>query len=292
MNPPRRDNLRLGALNAVGAAASFAATGACIKAAADTMPNEVVVFFRNAVALLLLLPWLARVRLSGLRTRRWGGHLLRATFGTAAMYCFFYSLAHLNLAEAVLLNYSAPLYIPLIAWIWIQERPPWIVLPVSLLGLGGIALIAKPSGEALVAPAALVGAASGFLAGLAMVSLRRISATEPTPRIIFFFALISTLISSPPAALAWITPSPFALAAMIGGGLFATIGQVFLTRAYSLAPAARVGAVAYSSVVFAALIGWLLWGETPDRLAFAGGMLVIAACLLASWTGRQARPAA
>lgn len=283
------DNLPRAAGHAVAAAAAFAVVGACIKAASASMPNEVVVFFRNAVALLVLLPWLLKVRIRGLYTQRLGGHLLRAGFGVAAMYCFFYALHHLNLAEAVLLNYSAPLFIPLIAWAWIKETPPWIILPAGVLGLVGIGLIVKPEGTHLISLPAAVGALSGVLAAAAMVSIRRISRSEPTPRIVFYFSGLATIISAVPLLWAWQTPGPAALLAMIGAGLFATIGQLSLTQAYSLAPAARIGAITYCSVIFAALLGWLIWDETPDRRAALGAVLVIGTCILATLRSR-ARP--
>jgi drug/metabolite transporter (DMT)-like permease len=281
------EDLRAAAVNAVIAAAAFAGVGACIKAASASMPNEVVVFFRNAVALLLLLPWILRVRLAGLRTRHMSGHLLRAGFGLSAMYCFFYALHHLHLAEAVLLNYSAPLFIPLIAWLWIRETPPLIIIPVTLLGLTGIALIVKPGTAGLLAWPAAIGILSGVLAAAAMVSIRRISKTESTPRIVFYFSLFSTLISAVPLLWTWTTPDMPTMSIMIAAGMLALLGQLCLTRAYSLAPAARVGAMTYTSVIFAAGLGWLFWSEAPDGFSIVGAAVVVAACVLATW--QQAR---
>ena len=286
--PP--DDLRLGALYALGAAASFAMVGACIKTASATMPNEMVVFMRNAVALVALLPWILRVRVRGLATRHLGGHLLRAGFGLAAMYCFFHALHHLHLAEAVLLNYSAPLFIPVIAWLWLREVPPLVILPVSVFGFCGIALIVDPASAGLLRWPALIGALSGVLAA-PMVSIRRVSRTETTPRIVFYFSLLSTLISGVPLLWAWERPETSAFWVMVGAGVLALVGQLCLTRAYSVAPAARVGAITYSSVVFAALLGWALWGETPSVQAMGGAVLVVAACILASWQQKRATPA-
>jgi len=284
---PIPENLRLGALFAVGAAACFAGVGACIKAASATLPNEMVVFLRNAVALAALLPWILRVRLRGLATHNLPGHLYRAGFGLAAMYCFFYALHHLQLAEAVLLNYSAPLFIPLIAWVWLREVPPLIIAPVTVLGFAGITLILNPGAEGLLRWPALVGAVSGVLAAAAMVSIRRVARTETTPRIVFYFSLFSTLFSAVPLLWAWQTPLPLALAVMLVAGVLALLGQLCLTRAYSLAPAARVGAITYISVVFAAGIGWLVWNETPSMMAAGGAALVVTACVMASWQMRR-----
>ena len=79
-----------------------------------------------------------------------------------------------------------------------------------------------------------------------------------------------------------------AFSIMVGAGVLALIGQLCLTRAYSVAPAARVGAISYSSVVFAAILGWALWGETPTQQAMGGAVLVVAACILASWQQKRA----
>lgn len=286
---PSSDNLRQGALNALVAAAGFAAAGACIKAASATLPNEMVVFSRNAVALLMMLPWLARVRLAGLRTQRTGGHLLRAGFGLTAMYCFFYALHHLPLAEAMLLNYTAPLFIPLIAWGWIGERPPWVLIPASGLGVVGIALIIKPGGDTLLSLPAAIALLSGMFGAAAMVSIRRIAHVEPTTRIVFYFMFYGTLFSAVPLLWAWQTPEPAALAALIGSGVFALAGQLTLTRAYALLPAARVGAMSYMTVVFAALIGWLFWAEAPDGASILGAVAVMVACVLVSARLRRRR---
>jgi len=278
-----QDNLRRGARHAIQAAAAFAVTGACIKAAAPSTPNEVVVFIRCLVSLLALLPWLLRLGVGSLRTQRIGGHLWRSAFGVLAMYAFFYAIGRLPLAEAMLLTYSTPLWIPFIAWLWIGERPPLVALPATLLGLAGIALIVKPGHAELDWVAGLIGVASGVLAACAMVSIRRISDTEPALRIVFYFALMATAITAIPLLWAWQTPSLEALMLLIGAGLFATVGQLNLTQAYSYAPAARVGPFTYTAVLFSAGLAWLIWDEALDRWSALGAVLVIATCVMVSW---------
>lgn len=277
-----RDNLRRGALHAVLAAAAFSAMGVCIKLAAATTPNAVIVFVRCAVSLCILLPWLLRRGGPGIRTHRLGGHLWRAGFGILAMYAFFYAIARLPLAEAILLTYSTPLWIPFIAWAWIGEKPAAVAFPAALLGLIGIALIVKPGVHPIDPVAGLVGAASGVLAGCAMVSIRRISDTEPPARIVFYFALMGTAIASLPLIWAWTPPSPSALALLVGAGLLATLGQIHLTRAYGCAPAALISPFTYVAVPISAALGWLLWNERPDAWSALGALLVIATCVLVS----------
>ena len=281
------DNLPLGALFAVLAAASFSVMAAGVKVAARDVGSEQIVFFRCATSLLVLLPWLLRHGASAIRTQRLGGHLWRAAFGTCAMYLFFYALAHLHLAEAILLTYSTPLFIPFIAWLWIHEPPPPVIFPAVALGLIGIALIARPGAGLGVSPASVAGVLSGVCAAAAMVSIRRIADTEPAARVVFYFSVVSTLIAAVPLAWAWAPLSVSTLLLLLGIGVLATLGQLCLTRAYALAPAARIGAFTYIAVVFGGLLGWMLWDETPDAASALGMALVIGCCLLAGWRPRS-----
>lgn len=280
-------DLRRGALHALISATAFSAMGACIKQAAQTTPNELVVFVRCAVSLAILLPWLTRRSGAGIRTARLGGHLLRAGFGIASMYAFFYAIAHLPLAEAMLLTYSMPLWIPFIAWVWLRERPSPVVFPAAFLGLVGIGLITRPGLHPVDPFAALVGAASGLLAAGAMVSIRRLTDTEPATRVVFYFALLGTAIASVPLLWAWQPPSLPALGLLVAAGTLATFGQIHLTRAYSCAPAALVGPFTYVTVLLAAGIGWLVWDERLDHWSLLGAGLVIATCLLVTLAGRK-----
>lgn len=281
-----KQDLQRGAAFAVAAAAAFAAMGAMIKFAAAELPNTVVVFLRNGFGLLMLAPWLLRPGLRGLATRRPLAHLLRAAVGLSAMYCFFYAIAHLHLANAVLFNYSQPLFIPFLAWLWLSERPPARLFPAVAIGFAGVALILKPD-TGLVSPAGLVGLASGLLAATAMVAIRRMADTEPTTRIVFYFTVFGTLISAAPAAVTWQWPGGNAWLTMAAAGAFATAGQLLLTRAYTLAPAAHVGSLIYAAVVFAAGFGWLFWGEVPDALDALGTALVILAGVIVVFARRR-----
>lgn len=284
-----QNDLRRGALYAISAAAVFSVTGACVKAAAVHAPNEVVVFFRSAISLLVLMPWILRKGISSLYSKRVGGHLWRAAFGVSAMYAFFYAIGHMRLAEAMLLTYSTPLFIPFIAWFWIGEKPPVVVYPAALTGLIGIAFIVKPGAEEINWLAGIVGVCSGILAACAMVSIRRISDTEPASRIVFYFVAMATIISSIPMLWAWQTPDATTLLQLIGAGLTATVGQIFLTHAYALAPAARVGPFTYAAVIFSALIAWVIWDERMDAWSVLGSLLVIATCVMVGWKRPEPR---
>lgn len=268
----------------------FASMGVGIRYVADELSNEMIVFARNLIGVALLAPWLLRSGVRDVRTDLLGLHLLRAASGVGAMYCFFYAIAKLPLAEAMLLKLTTPVFIPLIAMLWLGERVTallWVALGV---GFAGVVVILHPqpaAGLGAVSPVALIGLFGGLLTALATVTVRRLSRTEPAARIVFYFALIAGLISALPLAWAWQVPSPAALGWLVGIGIAATLGQLALTRGLALAPASRMGVYVYSAVVFGAAYGWLLWDE-PVTLAVAAGTLLIAvAGLLAS---RARRP--
>lgn len=269
-----------GALFAISAALMFAAMGATIKVISAGLPTEMAVFFRNFFGLIALLPWLWSGGVRALATQHFNAHLMRSLAGVAAMYCFFYAIHRLPLSEAVLLNFTAPLFMPFVVLFWFKESVSRALWWAILVGFMGILLILKP-GMAMFSPAALIGLASGALAALAVANIRRMAETEPTTRIVFYFCIISTLVSAIPLLWHWQTPEPALWGFMILSGVFATAGQLLLTRSYALASASFIGPFTYSSVVFATIIGWLLWKESPHALTLAGALLVCMAGIIA-----------
>ncbi|MBW1647008.1 MAG: EamA family transporter [Deltaproteobacteria bacterium] len=283
----RSDRLLAGALHVLGASLMFAMMGALVKEATAELPNAVVVFFRNALALVILVPFFLRAAgPATLKTRHFRRHLVRSLAGLGSMYLFFYTLGRLPLAEAVLLSYTSPIFIPLVARLWIGEPLSHVVYRAVFLGFAGVVLILRP-GPGVLRPAALLGLGSGALMAVAMVSIRRMSDTEPPGRIVFYFSLLATVVSSVPLTWSWQTPSPRATTVLVGIALLAVLGQMLLTRGYSLAPAGRVGPFSYANIVFAALLGWLFWSETLSPLTGLGTLLVCGAGMLTAAHGHR-----
>lgn len=271
-----------GALFVLGSSLTFAVLGAMVKIVASSLNNEMVVFFRNLCALLFILPWVWYSRFpGGIKTACFQIHLIRSAAGLGAMYCFFYAIAHIRLSEAFLLAATAPLFIPLIAYIWIREPVPRRIRGAIFIGFVGIVFILKP-GLGIFQPVAVVGLSAGIFAALAMVSIRRMSASEPTIRIVFYFTLLGTLISGVPLVWSWQTPEPKIWWILVLIGLLAVIGQFFLTKGYGLAPAAQVGPFTYMNIVFASLFGWLFWKETIDTLTWIGAFLICISGIVAA----------
>jgi len=273
------ENLRRGAAFMLVAALLFAGISAIIKYVAIAVPNGMVVFCRNLFGLVAFAPWIVRHGPRYYATRHLGFHLVRALAGLVAMYCYFYAISKLPLAEAVLLNYSAPLFIPLAALLWVGESFSHRLWWPILIGFAGIGLILKP-GLSMLAPMALIGLAAGVFTALAMAGIRKLTRTEPATRIVFYCSLFATLGSAVPLLWAWQTPPAELWLLLILIGVVSTAAQILLTRAYAHAPAAKVGPFSYATVVFAALFGWALWSEVPDALSGAGTLLVITAGVL------------
>jgi len=275
-----RDDLRKGALLMVASAILFASMAASVRVIARELPNAPIVFFRHFIMLVFLLPWLLREGRGALLTDDFKGHLLRGLSGVAAVACYFYAIARMRLADAVLLNQSIPLFVPLIERAWLGERIPARLWRVLLVGFAGLLLILRP-GIGVFETAALFGLASAALASIAQVGIRRLTRTEPVTRIVFYFGLIASVAAAPPAVLTWRSPTLHTWGVLLLMAVFATVGQLTLTRAYVYAPAARVGPFLYAGPVFAGLLDWMIWGRLPDLLFVAGAVLVVAAATLA-----------
>lgn len=290
-SPDAARNLRRGALYMVGSSLLFAGMGIAVKYASASLSTETIVFFRSAAGLLAVLPLALHRGLHRLGTQHLGLHMLRGLAGLAAMYCFFFALAHLPLAEAVLFNYATPLFVPFIALVWLRERfraRLWVFISI---GFVGIAFILKPT-PASFNPVSLIALSAGLFAAFAMVTIRRLTHTEPSFRIVFYFGAVATAVSAVPLLWAWQTPPAALWAALIAMGILGTGAQLLLTRAYALAPAAMVGPFTYTTVAFAALFGAVLWQERLDPIAVLGIALVCMAGVLVLRFAPLPRPVA
>ncbi|WP_166838876.1 DMT family transporter [Rheinheimera pleomorphica] len=262
-----------GALLLLLAEACFAGIGAVVKFTSSTASEAQVVFFRNFFALLLMLPFLYRHGFSLLKTKRWYLHLSRALTGIISMYCFFYVLARLPLAQGMLVLLLSPFIVPLIARFWLKERPSRVTLFGILLGFIGV-MLALPGGTGTANAIMLIGLLSAVLVAVTKTTIRYMSDTEPAVRIVFYFSLLTAVLSAIPLPFYWQPLTHDVWLAFIAMGVLAAIGQLAMTRAYAIAPASDIGMWTYSSVIFAGLFGYLFWQE-PVTMAWFGGVLVI-----------------
>jgi drug/metabolite transporter (DMT)-like permease len=271
--------LLAGALYIITAELMFACMGATIRHLSAELNNGMLVFARNLIGLAFVAAIIAAPGWRQLRTRVPHLHLLRGTAGLGAMYCFFYAIAHMPLADAMLLKLTAPLFMPLVALVWLGERFTWHVVVALAVGFAGVTVILVPDFSQM-APVAMIALLGGALAAVAKVTVRRLSATEPASRTVFYFAAIGTLVSLVPLIWLWQIPSETALWWLIALGAFATSGQLLLTRGMGCAPAARLGPFTFFSVLFGAVLGWIFWEELLGWPTVLGALLVLASALL------------
>lgn len=268
-------------------------SGMVIKQLGTGLPVAQVVFFRNLFGLGVLLPWLLRCGLVGVHTRLLRFHMLRAAVGVCAMSCLFYSWGHLPLAQAALLKQTAPFFIPLIGWLWLKERIGLASKLAVLIGFAGVYAVLSPQ-SGVINGAVLVAVGGAMLGALAKVTIRRMSVSEGPQRIVFYFALFSTLLSAPVALWGWVTPSVFQWGWLLILALTSTLAQLLLSKGYSYAEAGKLGPFTYGSVVFAALFGGWLWDEQIALHTGLGiGLITLAGGLafLPRRAGQKQKPA-
>ncbi len=263
---------------ALFSAASIASMATCVRIASTELPQSEVVFFRNFFALLLLVPFAIRRKIS-LRTRHLGLHVFRAVLGLFAMYLYFYAVSRLPLADAVLLNYTSPLFVSFFAVIWLKETMTIKRKFAGILGLIGVFCLFHPS-SASASFAGFIGLTSGLMAGLAQTSVKKLSHTESGLLIVLLFGFFSSIFSAVPMLLEFVLPTGRMWLWLLAVGVFGTLGQLGLTRAYALAPASQVSPLGYSGLIFAGLIGFYFWHEEPAQWTVAGTILIVAAGIL------------
>jgi drug/metabolite transporter (DMT)-like permease len=265
----------------------FAIMGALIKYMSSELSTETIVFFRNSLALIIIIPLiLQKLGPSGFRSQQMHLHLLRGTIGVAAMSCFFYILGRMHFTEAILLKLCTPFFIPLIALAWLRERSSATTWFAIFLGFIGVAIISEPKmqgnledsfGELSLVGIGLIGAC---LAGLAKVTIRRMGDSEPALRTVFYFGLFASLASLPFAANAWTQPDLTQWLLLFALASIATIGQLLVTYAYKRAAAGKIGQYTYTSLIFTAAIGWAFWGEIITLAIFLGSSCIIIAGII------------
>ncbi|RUO32144.1 multidrug DMT transporter permease [Aliidiomarina sedimenti] len=254
----------------------FAGVSALVKHLTETLPYQHLVFFRNLFAFLVLLPWLYRKRATAFKTEALGLHLLRAVAGVAAMFLFFMVIASIPLAQATLVLLMAPFFIPLISHFWLSEHISVRLILTITTGFIGVLIFLNPFATSLQ-PMVIVAVVAALLAAWTKTIIRKLSVTESPSKIVFYFSFFASLLSAFPLLIQWQplpTESWLLVAAM---GLLAVIGQLAMTRAFSIASPSRVGVFTYSSVIFAAFMGFWFWHEPVTWHMVAGTLIIFIA---------------
>tara|TARA_Y100000588_G_scaffold393898_1_gene511821 strand:- start:2001 stop:2828 length:828 start_codon:yes stop_codon:yes gene_type:complete len=262
---------------------------ALVKLASAEASFQLLVFLRAFFGLCVVAPFALSQGIHYLKTARIRLHVLRAIVSTCALSCFYFAVSQIGLAESLVLNASSPLFIGMIAIFLLDENLDRRTIFALGIGFLGVVLLLKPS-VGVFQVGAIVGAFSGVFIALGKVFIRKMADTEPVLRIVFYFGLFSTFICMLPLIWLWEIPSRFVVACMLAGAALGTVGQIFLTYAFSRNRAARVAPFTYVSVVFGGFLGWVIWDELPDNLTIAGTVLVMSGCLLMLSKPQQSGP--
>lgn len=233
-------------------------------------------FFRNLVGVLFMIPWILATPVRGLHTRRPGMHVMRAVIGMTAMLLLFTAVSLLPLAEVTALSFTAPLFATIGAAVILRETVGVRRWMATLVGFAGALIIIRPGSHALT-PASLIALSSAVGIAAAQLSVKSLSRTESPALMVFIMGLLMTPMSLVPALFVWTWPSLDALAWMALMGIVATIGQVFLVHAMATADASAVMPFDFSRLIFASALGWLMFGEPPDKWTIAGGAVIVCA---------------
>lgn len=259
----------------------FACMGALVKSGAAHFSSSELVFYRSFFGLLLVSAMLRRQQTS-LATPHWRGHLWRGLSGTISMLLFFYCITALPLATAITLNYTSSLFLTALTLLVFKDRFHLPLTASLALGFCGVVLLLHPTLEREQFASGLLGLASGFLAGVALLNVRQLGQLgEPAVRVVFYFNLVATLFSG-----VWMLQGDIHaftlrdLPLLLALGASATLAQLAMTRAYRIGQTQVVSTLSYSTIVFSALLGLLFWQESLTLDAWFGMALIIASGVL------------
>ena len=247
-----------------------------------------IMFWRQAVSIPLLLAWLAtRGELGTLRTRRLGTHGRRATIGTAGMVCNFGAAVLLPLPEATTLGFTTPLFAVILGALVMREKVGRWRWAAVLVGFAGVLVIAQPGHEFVSPLGAAAGLGAGLMVALVSFQIRDLGRTEAPAAIVFYFALFGALIMLPflPFTMTGHTGRQWLI--LIAMGTAGTIGQLLITAALRHGAVVSVVVMDYTSLIWALLFGWAIWGQLPGSATWLGAPLIVAAGLIVLWRERR-----
>lgn len=273
-------NERAGLVLMVISAAMFSLMAAMAKMLLPDTPTQAVVLSRGLLMSAVFASYAARTRVT-LVGKRPGMLLLRGLLGYAALSCYFYSVQHLPLGDAVLLQYSHPAFVAALAPVVLGERTGRGHWPLVVTALVGVGLIVGPSGD--LRSAALVGLTGSMLSGLAYLTVRELSKTEHPITIMLWFPLTTipgALVGTILGGRASIPRSGLEVVGHLAVFATALLGQITLTEGLVRARAARATAVSMTGPVFGLVFGLALFGTKPTLASVTGAALVIGALLV------------
>jgi drug/metabolite transporter (DMT)-like permease len=269
-----------------GAALFFSAMGMCYRVALqEGLPTPAAPFARGAITLVIILPWLLRVGVAGMVTRRPWLMAWRCAAGLVAFQCSMLALLLLPLADAVAIGQARPIWAICLAAVLLNEKLRRDRVVAALVGFAGVIVIADPGGHLSWGLAAAVGA--GISGALVLISVKKLAPTDPAMRVIAWYAVASVVFWAPLTAWLWVTPSLGALLLLVVGTLCSVVGDYMVSSAARRADAGLLAPMEYVQIPSGAFWGWLVFSELPGWGLPLGVALMLGASLYLARSARQ-----
>ncbi len=276
-----------GILYIIASAFFFSLMAVFVKSVPE-LPLSQKMFFRNAVGLVAISITLFRNH-SSIIPRKPKLMFLRAFFGLLGVGFYYAAIERLPLADAVILNKLAPIFVAIFAVIFLKETLLKHQKYALVLALIGAVFIVNPQFSLDIIPA-IFGVLSGLFAGAAYTTIRKLTAYDSPALIVFYFCAFSSAVMIPFMMVeGFVIPSLAQLMILCGIGVSALIAQLFMTHAYKQAHASEIAIYAYSDTLFSVAIGFFIWNEHPSVLTLVGGICIIGAGLLHAYIPKSSK---
>ncbi|MEM7259373.1 MAG: DMT family transporter [Pseudomonadota bacterium] len=275
---PTADNTR-GLLLAFVAAALFATTAAMAKVAVTEFHVLQILFFRQLVVFCSSLPAIYQNFPSALRTEFPLQHVLRVTGAFTALVCSIWAVAVLPLTTAVTLGFAQVFFVALFAAFFLQEKVGMHRRIAVIAGFAGVLVAMRPGTQGLLNLYSLIPVVGALGAAVAITSVRKLSQTESTATLLVYQATFVGVLAGIPLFWLWVTPGFYDLLFLLGIGVIAAMGQWIGVNALRIGEASVIGNVEYTKLVFAAVVGYAIFGEVPDGYTLAGAVIIVIAAV-------------
>lgn len=257
----------------------FASMSFFVRLSGD-LPTMEKAFFRNAVAVLVAAFMLARTK-EGFHVQKgsWPDLLMRSFFGTVGLICNFYAVDHMNIADANILNKLSPFFAILMSYFILKEKANKVEWACVVVAFIGAVFVVKPAFNMQFVNA-MIGVIGGLGAGIAYTFVRKLGKKgERGPMIVMVFSAFSCLCTLPFLIAEFQPMKTEQLLCLLLAGVSATGGQIFITKAYTKAPAKEISVFDYTQVLFAALLGFVFFGQIPDWMSLVGYLVIIGSAI-------------
>lgn len=232
-------------------------------------------FFRYSCGLIFLMPVFFCMGIANLKTERLPLHLLRMGLAFVAQLGIFITVIHLPLADATAFMFSKPLFTTVVAVFMLREAVSGRRWGATVVGFIGVLVLVRPGAEA-INPIALVAVASAMTFAVANVLIRKMSVTEPTGRILFYYHIGGVILFAGPAAYVWTMPIRLEWLLLISIGGLTTVGIFCFMRAFTVGEANAVGPAENLRLIYATVFGFVLFAEIPSVWTVVGAAIIVA----------------